>query len=410
MRNKLSAIIIDPNFLYHDYSGIKTNVGGEYAENYFDLKILESGHNILHEINNFKGFDALVTVGNVEGWDELVALPFAYRKKWTHQVTFNAQRITNAIVETFKYNINRADAPKSFSIFTCTFNTDEFALKRLYNSIKAQTYTEWDWFILDDSLDDKTQKLIESLDDPRITVFHNISHHGNIGFNKHMIAMMCDGDYLVEVDHDDELTPDCLQWLFTAFNTEPKPDFVFSHAIELKNGDPIVYGNGWGWGEGLNITEKVNGVTYTFSDVPPINPFSIRTIYAQPNHVRCWEKNFYHRIGGHNTELSVLDDMDLLIRTFLYGKMTKVEKTLYFQHEGEGKREDTSSGTAQSRRFNEIQRTLWFLKDKYDKQIHDRIIELGHNDNAWDDNAQTSVLWKEHTPGQEIMCNIIKPS
>ena len=47
--------------------------------------------------------------------------------------------------------------------------------------------------------------------------------------------------------------------------------------------------------------------------------------------------------------------------------------------------------------------------DKYDKQIHDRIIELGHNDNAWDDNAQSSVLWKEHTPGQEIMCNIIKP-
>lgn len=409
MRNKLSAIIIDPNFLYHDYSEIKTNVGGEYAERYFGLRILENGHNILQEINKFRGFDALITIGNVDGWDELAALPFAYRKKWCHQETFDAQKIASTIVETFKYNIDRTDAPKSFSFFTCTFNTDEAALRRLYESMKKQTYKEWNWFVLDDSPTYKAIKILNSFKDPRITVFHNITNHGNIGFNKHMIAMMCDGDYLVEVDHDDELTPDCLEYLLKAFTTYPDTDFVYSHAIELKNGEPIIYGNGWGWGEGINITENVGGKYYTFSDVPPINPFSIRTIYAQPNHVRCWEKNFYHRIGGHNTELSVLDDMDILIRTFLYGKMTKVEKTLYFQHEGEGKRENTSSGTAQSRRFNEIQRTLWFLKDKYDKQIHDRIIELGHNDTAWDENTQSSVLWKEHTPGQEIMSNILKP-
>ena len=29
--------------------------------------------------------------------------------------------------------------------------------------------------------------------------------------------MMCDGDYLVEVDHDDELLPDCLMKLYECF-------------------------------------------------------------------------------------------------------------------------------------------------------------------------------------------------
>ena len=45
---------------------------------------------------------------------------------------------------------------------------------------------------------------------------------------------------------------------------------------------------------------------------PEINPFSIRTIFAQPNHVRCWKKSFYHKIDGHNVSFGVLDDMEIL--------------------------------------------------------------------------------------------------
>ena len=59
---------------------------------------------------------------------------------------------------------------------------------------------------------------------------------------------------------------------------------------------------------------------------PDINALSIRHIVAEPNHVRCWKKEFYHKIGGHNIELSVLDDMDLLIRTFYMVKMCKIPK------------------------------------------------------------------------------------
>ena len=115
----------------------------------------------------------------------------------------------------------------------------------------------------------------------------------------------------------------------------------------------------------------------------------------QPNHVRCWKTDFYHKIGGHVQELSVLDDMELLVRTFLYGKMTKIEKVLYIQHEGEGER-GVNSSTAQSTRFAEIQRTDQYLKWKYDMDIHNRILELGYEDTAWNEEFQTSVLWREH--------------
>ena len=274
----------------------------------------------------------------------------------------------------------------------------------------AQTYYEWDWFILDDSSDDTTAKMIESLKDPRITVLKTVSVHGNIGFNKHMIALACDGDYLVEVDHDDELTSDCLDMILRAVNKFPNSDFLYSNCLELKTStdEAIMYGNGWGWGEGLTKTEVVNGKKYTFSETPGINPYTIRTIYAQPNHVRCWKKEFYHKIGGHNPEMSVLDDQELIIRTFLHGEMTKIEKVLYIQHEGDGERGVDTDNT-QSVRFAEIQRTTMILKGRFDDDIHRRIIELDHDDIAWDKNYWCSILWRTHIPGLEMMNNFYIP-
>ena len=115
-----------------------------------------------------------------------------------------------------------------------------------------------------------------------------------------------------------------------------------------------------------------------------------------PNHVRCWEKGFYHRIGGHNIELSVIDDMDLISRTFLYGRMAKVNRVLYIQHEGERNTENNQGyATTTGHRFKEIQRINQLLQRKYDTDIHNRIIELGFDDPIWDEKNGCSDLHKE---------------
>ena len=269
-----------------------------------------------------------------------------------------------------------------------------------------QTYNDWDWYILDDSSNDETVEILKSFKDERIKIIKNISNHGNIGFNKHLIAMACDGDYLVEVDHDDELLPYCLEYLNMAFEKFPDSDFVYSDEIENIDGVPCIYGEGWGWNEGSTRGEIVRDKYVEFSSVPEINPYSIRTIYSQPNHVRCWKKDFYHKIGGHDISFGVLDDMELLIRTFLNGKMTKINKVLYIQYEI-GNRMEGGENT-QSKRFAEIQRTCRLLYEHYDKKIHDRILELGYKDIAWDENANRSILWKKHEPGQEIMSNLLE--
>lgn len=105
-------------------------------------------------------------------------------------------------------------------------------------------------------------------------------------------------------------------------------------------------------------------------------------------------------------DLSVLDDMEIIIRTFLYGKMTKIDKALYYQYEGEGERGVNKDNT-QSKRFGEIQRTVWYIKDVYDKKIHERILELGFEDPAWNEQLGHSQLWKPHTPNENVMNNLL---
>ena len=153
----------------------------------------------------------------------------------------------------------------------------------------------------------------------------------------------------------------------------------------------VDYGNNFAYGLGEYRDFEIKGVKRHIALTAQVNAVSVRGIHALPNHVRCWKKEFYHKIGGHNIELSVLDDMDILIRTFLNGKMTLVDKVLYIQHEGENQSRKTGS-TAQSKRFEEIQRTNELLRRLYDKDIHKRLLELGVED----------IIWVEEAGGSNI--------
>ena len=411
MKNILSAIIIDPLLDEHDYSNVESQVYNSYAETAFDIRAYKDASSILSKINEFREVDCIITVGNIDSdnWDKMCKLPFLYRKKWVHIDSFDKVIVAESIIAVFLGNISRenSDPVKLFSFFTCAFNTSADKLTRLYNSMLSQTYGEWNWYVLDDSTNEGVTEILKEFNDPRIVVIKNVSNHGSIGFNKHVIAMACDGDYLVEVDHDDELTSDCLSCIKEAFDTFPDTDFVYSDVVEYIGGQSVLYGEGWGVGEGGRKWVTIKGESVLTNDQPMITPFSIRAIYSQPNHVRCWKKNFYHKIGGHNPELGVLDDMDLNIRTFLNGKMTKVDKVLYIQYEGTGER-GVNGETTQSQRFAEIQRTNTLLYRKYDKEIHERILELGMKDTAWDENLGYSSIWAEHKRGEQAMNYILK--
>src|SRR5688572_10957220 len=91
-------------------------------------------------------------------------------------------------------------------------------LTELWNSLKQQTYQNFEWVVCPNGKDPEAiEKLVEAFGDPRIKVFKPHPWLGNsIGALKGFGFGKAIGDVLVEVDHDDTLHPNCLQRIHAA--------------------------------------------------------------------------------------------------------------------------------------------------------------------------------------------------
>lgn len=213
-----------------------------------------------------------------------------------------------------------------FSIITPSHKYQSY-IEDLYNSIKSQTYKNWEWILyLNGSL--KEEDLSEEIrKDKKVKIFTNYDGNNNIGFVKNKAFSIGTGDVLVEVDHDDILLPECLEELLKAFKQNPDCGFVYSdNATYHMNDQFIPYSSEYGWTyKKYDWNEKSLYSMNSFE----ASSHSLSYIWFAPDHVRAWRRDVYHQIGGHNTELSICDDHDLLIRTYLKTKFYYISKVLY---------------------------------------------------------------------------------
>lgn len=283
-----------------------------------------------------------------------------------------------------------------FSIFTGTYKTGN-RIFRAYDGLKNQTYSNWEWVVVDDSPEDdfdtweKLKSIAET--DPRVKI-HRITPNsgGNIGEVKHRAASLSNGDWLLELDHDDTLASNCLEVVVRGIKQYPDAGFVFTGVAEIyENGthkyygpiDPQAYGrehNGYVFGYAHHEWVEIDGKKYVGGYSANINPKTIRYNMGMPNHARIWHRDVYHAVRGHNRTISVADDFELIVKTFLETKMLKIDEVLYMQW-------NNFSSTVD---FNliDINRRARLIRNYYDKDIHNRIIELGKYDWDWDEETQ----------------------
>lgn len=303
-----------------------------------------------------------------------------------------------------------------FSVFTPAYKTGE-RIRRTYESLRNQIWTNWEWVVVDDSPDEDTWKILKEISkfDYRVKL-HRIYplSGGNVGLAKHRAAMLCDGDWLVELDHDDTLTTECLSTCNDAIMKYPDAGFLYSDVCELyEDGEMKSYDHDWtgGWyarhdnffdfGYAGHTWVKVDGRNILAHWYPDINPLSIRFNISMPDHVRMWERNLYHKIGGHNKLTPVADDLEIIIRSFLNTKFIHVKRVLYLQWNN---RNSTVDNNAQ-----DINRRARIIRDFYDLDIHKRILELGFKDWNWDEEKQESqrfqnrVAVKKFFDEEEVM-------
>lgn len=278
------------------------------------------------------------------------------------------------------------------SVITPTYKTGQKIFRPL-ESLLDQTYKNWEWILFDDSDDDgETYRLLSKVaaTDSRIKLFKPHNRSGRIGDVKKNAFSLGRGEFLCELDHDDVLTDTCLEDLVKSFEAYPEVGMCYTDCVELieATGEATDYGN-YAFGYGKYKEVEYKGKTYRAMDYPRLNQKTIRHIVGVPNHVRCWRASTYHQVGGHNPNLHVADDYELIVKTFLASRICHIPKLGYIQYTNQDQ-----SNTTDLRR-HEIQRMVEMVRKNYDKKIHNRLTELGLPDIIWDESHGMADLHKD---------------
>ena len=377
-----------------------------YEADELDVKYLEDDSEVINIVTSFNP-DAIITNG--ESWQEfpnLASLPLQFRKKW-----FNSETIDNIGNTAYSVAMNSILSPSNLeddqmiSFFTPIYNTGE-KLWNTYRSVRDQTYSNWEWVLVNDSTDGgKTLKIAEeiALVDPRVKVYDFREKSGGcIGESKYRCCSLAKGYILAELDHDDLLVKTCAEDLHNAAQAHPECGMFYGDTAEVnEQWENHMYEEGFALGYGNYREEDYEGRSLRPANQQNINPKTIRHIVGVPNHVRAWRRSTYFEIGGHNRSLTIADDFELVIRSFLYSKICKIPKLSYIQflYNNSGGRNTHDLSRA------DIQRRVRTIAQYYNEQINARFIELGIEDWAYNERPDYPIAAESRYGDKEGVAN-----
>lgn len=363
--------------------------------------IMEPNDYNIDKIISIYNPDAIITKSNsVDEHSNLNIKSFNIRKRWLH-----TNRIDENIGESAYQCANNfilTGDDTLVSVVTPVFNTKD-KLYRTYQSLKSQTYGNWEWIIVNDSDDRVTLNICKELRnfDCRVKLYSfEEKSKGIIGESKYRAFSLASGKWIVELDHDDFLLENALFYVVKAFNTYKGSKFVYSDCAEtFEDNTPIFYGDIFAFGYGSYRKEMYKNMEYLVINSPNINPKTIRHIVGSPNHLRAWDRSFYNSIGGHNRRLSIADDYELMVRTFLNTTMVRIPKFLYIQY--------YHDNNTQNMTRSDIQRRVRSISNFYNEKIKIRFNELGFEDWAYLNNKQNPLMTESKFGQEENFVNYI---
>ena len=116
------------------------------------------------------------------------------------------------------------------SIVVPLYRSNETYLKALVNSVRAQTYSNWELCLSDGSgADTPLRKILADLEkaDPRIKVIQNFEQL-RISENTNAAIREATGDFIGFADHDDVITEDALYEVVKVLNDHPDTEMIYS--------------------------------------------------------------------------------------------------------------------------------------------------------------------------------------
>jgi len=213
-------------FRYDKYSHIDAVVKQEKEECTFHIVSHKDFLSLLYDTK----YPILVTFGDKESeyWEDVHSMICdRMRSRWIHYSEIkDIHEVYRGIQYCFIHTVlkDREATRPIFSAFTTCYNSYD-KIKRPYETLKKQSFKDWEWVILDDSPEDTHFQYLRALTkgDSRIRLYRRSENSGNIGNVKNEAASLCRGKYVLELDHDDEIVPEFVSEESTFSLRTPQP-------------------------------------------------------------------------------------------------------------------------------------------------------------------------------------------
>jgi glycosyltransferase involved in cell wall biosynthesis len=199
-------------------------------------------------------------------------------------------------------------------------------LDKCLHTLQTQTFEDWEWVVVLN----QGARWRPGTQDARVHVVVADELKG-VGAAKQKACAIARGEFLVELDHDDELRSDALELVVRAFDEHPEAGLVFSSCAQIKHDgsrDNTRFDERHGW---VYREAKVDGRAVLQADSLEASPHNVSYIWYAPNHIRAFRQDVYDAAGGYDPARDILDDQDLMCRLYQLADFHLVNECLYLQ-------------------------------------------------------------------------------
>lgn len=255
--------------------------------------------------------------------------PIRMGKTLVHSIKNNGLRVTYHKVHDTIYgvtspfghivpnNILRMQRKRKFayepkiSVITPLFNTPVKFLKAMIESVRGQTYRNWELCMIDFSSTDnhEVQEICESYaaKDRRI-VFRRDPDNKGISENTNECLELASGEYIAMLDHDDLLHPSAFYEVVKAINEEGS-DFIYTDEIKFEDNLQNVFAPNF---------------------KPDFSEEELR-VHNYICHLNVYKRTLLDKVGEYRKECEGSQDHDMVLRlTEVAKKITHIPKILYY--------------------------------------------------------------------------------
>jgi GT2 family glycosyltransferase len=183
--------------------------------------------------------------------------------------------------------------PPRFSVITPVYETPEDVLWEMLESVRTQTFGDWELCIVDDrSSAPHVRHMLEeaAASDSRIKVGWREENGGIVAASNDALAM-AGGEFLALLDHDDELHPDALAHVHEALLANPEGDYVYTDEDKI---------------------DRAGHHSGAFFK-PDWSPERMRT-QMYTCHLSVLRRSLVEEVGGFDAEFEGSQDWDLVLK------------------------------------------------------------------------------------------------